>query len=91
LEIPQVRRVTETILIRSVAEGIKALQRKDLPTLRHHGPDPTLVSSIVQNQLSQNNGDVLLIHPNPSYILLAIWILEVTVKFTKINCKRLCS
>lgn len=53
------------------------------------GPDPTLISSIVQNQLLQNNGGMLHIHPSPSYILLAIWMLEVTVIFTKINCKRL--
>lgn len=77
------------ILTGSVAEGIKALQ--DLPVLRLQGPDPTLISSIVQNQLLQKNSGVLHIHPSPSYILLAIRMLELTVIFTTINCKGLCS
>lgn len=79
------------ILTRSVAEGIKALQKKALSMLRLQGPDPTLLSSITQNQLLQNNGGVLHIHPNPSYILLAVQMLEDTIIFTKINSKRWCS
>lgn len=72
----------------SVVEGIEALQEPPYAELRLSGPDPTLISSIVQNQLFRIMA-LWNISLNPSFELLAVQVLEATVTLMKNNCKGL--
>lgn len=72
----------------SVVEGIEAFQEPPYAELRLQGPDPTFISSIVQNQLFRIMA-LWNISLNPSHELLAVQVLEATVTLMKNNCKGL--
>lgn len=75
------------LFTKNVAEGIKALQTKYIPTLSLQGANLTLISSIIE--LWWKNSAVLNIHQSSLPILLALGMFEVTVIVSKTNCEKL--
>lgn len=75
------------LFTKNVAEGIKALQTKYIPTLSLQGADLTLIRSIIEPW--QKNSAVLNIHPSSLPILLALGMFEITVIVSKTNCEKL--